>query len=299
MKVTRLQDAEPRPRHVAIGTFDGVHLGHREVIHGADTVVTFDPHPRGVLRPGTEPKLLTTLARKTELIAECGAEELVIIPFDLAFAARSAEDFLEHVLIERLSATHVTVGENFSFGHRAGGNVAMLEADGRFACRVVPLLEVGGEIVSSSHIRGLLAGGAVHWADELLGSPFVVDGIVQRGEGQGTALGHPTANIVADPHLATPGHGVYATRVRVGDGWYAAATTVGVRPQASAGRWEVIEAHLLDWEGDVVGQPLRVEFLRRLRGERRFAGDAELAAQLAQDAADARAAVGPIAAPGC
>ena len=137
MKTTLLPDVEPRPRRVAIGMFDGVHLGHREVIEGADTVVTFDPHPQAVVAPGTEPRLLTTLERKAELVATLGAEELVVIPFDREFSARDADDFVDHVLVEKLRATHVSVGENFHFGHRAQGDPELLASDGRFDVRVV------------------------------------------------------------------------------------------------------------------------------------------------------------------
>lgn len=295
MRLTYLPDVEPRPRRVAIGTFDGVHLGHREVIRGADTVVTFDPHPQSVVAPGTQPKLLTTLDRKAELVESLGVEELVVIPFDGDFAARSAQDFVDHVLVERVQATHVSVGENFRFGHKAQGDAAMLRADGRFEARVVPLLEVDGEVVSSSHIRGLLLGGAVQYADELLGAPFAVDGEVVHGDKRGRTLGYPTANLVPQPGFVVPGHGVYACRVRLGgadgDGptWVPAATNVGVRPQFVTGRGELIEAFLIDWSGDLYGQRIRIEFLRRLRGERRFESVDALVEQMGRDVDEARA----------
>ena len=254
MKLTYLPDVEPRPRRVAIGTFDGVHLGHREVIAGAETVITFDPHPQSVVAPGTQPKLLTTLDRKAELVASLGVDELVVIPFDGDFAARSAQDFVDHVLVERVAATHVSVGENFRFGHKAQGDAQMLAGDARFETRTVPLLEVDGEVVSSSHIRGLLAGGAVQYADELLGAPFAVDGEVQHGDKRGRTLGFPTANLVPRPGFVVPGHGVYACRVQLADGTLvAAATNVGVRPQFVTGRGELIEAFLIDWSGDLYG----------------------------------------------
>jgi riboflavin kinase/FMN adenylyltransferase len=287
--LTYLPDVEPRPRRVAIGTFDGVHLGHREVIRGADTVVTFDPHPQSVVAPGTEPRLLMTLKRKAELVATLGVDELVVIPFDGAFAARDARDFIDHVLIERLRATHVSVGENFRFGHKAKGDVAMLAADGRFETRVVPLLEVDGEVVSSSHIRGLVAGGAVQYADKLLGAPFIVDGEVVHGDKRGRTLGFPTANLVPPHGYVVPGHGVYACRVRVGDDWIAAATNVGVRPQFVTGRGELIEAYLIDWSGDLYDREIRIEFLRRLRGERRFDSVDALVERMRADVDEARA----------
>jgi riboflavin kinase/FMN adenylyltransferase len=289
VKLTYLPDVEPRPRRVAIGTFDGVHLGHREVIGGADTVVTFDPHPQSVVAPGTQPKLLTTLDRKAELVESLGVEELVVIPFDGAFAERSAQDFVDHVLVERVSATHVSVGENFRFGHKAQGDAALLSADSRFQTRVVPLLEVDGEVVSSSHIRGLVAGGAVHYADELLGAPFAVDGEVQHGDKRGRTLGFPTANLVPRPGYVVPGHGVYACRVRLPDGTIVpAATNVGVRPQFVTGRGELIEAFLIDWSGDLYDQRIRIEFLRRLRGERRFDSVEGLVEQMGHDVDEAR-----------
>jgi riboflavin kinase/FMN adenylyltransferase len=289
VKLTYLPDVEPRPRRVAIGTFDGVHLGHREVIAGAETVVTFDPHPQSVVAPGSQPKLLTTLDRKAELIATLGVKELVVIPFDGDFAARSAEDFVEHVLVERVQATSVSVGENFRFGHKARGDVELLRADPRFETRVVPLLEVDGEVVSSSHIRGLVSGGAVQYADQLLGAPFAVDGEVQHGDKRGRTLGYPTANLVPRPGYVVPGHGVYACRVQLPDGTVVpAATNVGVRPQFVTGRGELIEAFLIDWSGDLYGERIRVEFLRRLRGERRFESVDALVEQMGRDVDTAR-----------
>jgi riboflavin kinase/FMN adenylyltransferase len=289
VKLTYLPDVEPRPRRVAIGTFDGVHLGHREVIRGADTVVTFDPHPQSVVAPGTQPRLLTTLQRKAELVETLGVQELVVIPFDGAFAGRDAQEFIDHVLVDRVQAIDVAVGENFRFGHKAGGDAAMLAADGRFTTRIVPLLEVDGEVVSSSHIRGLVAGGAVQYADKLLGAPFAIDGEVQHGDKRGRTLGFPTANLVPAPGFVTPGHGVYATRVRLPDGTLVvAATNVGVRPQFVTGRGELIEAFLIDWSGDLYGQRIRLEFLGRLRGERRFESVDALVEQMGRDVEAAR-----------
>ncbi len=295
MNVVALPDVQPRPRRVAIGMFDGMHRGHREVISGAGTVVTFDPHPQSVVAPGTEPRLLTTLDRKAELAADAGAEELVVITFDREFSARSANDFIDHVLIEKLRATHVSVGENFRFGHKAKGNPEVLAAEPRFDTRIVPLLEIDGEIVSSSHIRGLILGGAVQYAGELLGAPFAIDGEVVRGDERGRDLGYPTANLIPQRGYVLPAHGVYACRVRIpaqdGDApqWHPAATNVGVRPQFVTGRGELIEAHVIDWSGDLYGQTIRVEFLKRLRGEKRFGSVDELVEQMGRDVEEARA----------
>ncbi|HYF28555.1 MAG TPA: bifunctional riboflavin kinase/FAD synthetase [Baekduia sp.] len=289
--VVRLPDVPPRARRVAIGTFDGVHLGHREVIRGADTVLTFHPHPVAVVRPEAAPRLLTTLERKARLVGELGVEELVVIPFDAEFSSQAAEQFVEDVLVGRLGATHVAVGENFRFGQRAQGTPEMLAADPRFETRVVPLLEVDGEVVSSSHIRGLIAGGAVHYAGELLGSPFVMQGPVAHGDKRGRTLGFPTANLVPRDGYLVPAHGVYACEVTLADGSkHAAATNVGVRPQFNTGRGELVEAYLIDWSGDIYGEPIEVAFIKRLRGEKRFASVDALLEQMAKDVEQARAA---------
>jgi riboflavin kinase/FMN adenylyltransferase len=293
VKLTRLPDVEPRPRRVALGTFDGVHRGHREVIRGADTVLTFDPHPLSVIAPPRAPLLLTTLERKAELVAGLGVEELVVVPFDAAFAALTADEFVERVLVERLRATHVGVGENFRFGHGAEGDAERLAADPRFETRVAPLLEVDGEVVSSSHIRGLVLGGAVEYADDLLAAPFTLTREVVHGDKRGRELGFPTANLLPADGYVTPGHGVYACRATVASGeTYTAATNVGVRPMFVTGRGELIEAYLLDFDGDLYGQPLRLEFLKRLRGEKRFESIEALIEQMHRDVDEARALAG-------
>jgi riboflavin kinase / FMN adenylyltransferase len=279
MRVTTLAEAEPRPRRLAVGEFDGVHLGHREVIRGSDTVLTFEPHPLQVIRPEAAPKLLTSLEVKAELIGQLGVDELVVIPFDRSFAAQSPESFVDEVLVERLGATHVAVGENFRFGHRAAGDAETLAADTRFETRVVPLVEVEGEIVSSSHIRALVQAGDVAGAARMLGSPFQLRGEVVRGDRRGRELGFPTANLVPDEALVCPGHGVYVARA--GDA--CAAVSVGVRPTFGTGRGVLVEAYLLDRDVELYGRLLRVEFLERLRGERRFASVEALVEQMQRD----------------
>lgn len=289
MKISRLPDVEPRSRRVAVGTFDGVHLGHREVIRGADTVVTFQPHPIAVINPGAAPRLLTDSDRKARLIASLGVQELVVIPFDAAFAARSAQDFLDDVLIGTLGATHVAVGENFRFGHKAQGDTDLLRSDDRFETRVAELVEIDGEIVSSSHIRGLVLGGAVEYAGRLLGDPYTLVGDVVHGDERGRELGYPTANLVPDPAFVTPGHGVYAARATTSTGeTYPAAVSIGVRPTFVTGRGELIEAYLLDFEGDLYDTRLEVAYLKRLRGEKRFDSVDALIAQMAVDVDAAR-----------
>jgi riboflavin kinase/FMN adenylyltransferase len=266
-------------RSVAVGTFDGVHLGHREVIAGADTVLTFDPHPVSVVAPQHTPKLLTTPRRKAELIESLGVSELVVIPFDTAFASRSAASFIDDVLVGALGAARVSIGENFRFGHRAQGDPALLAADERFHTIVHPLLEIGGEVVSSSHIRGLLLAGEVAEANMLLGAPFELSGVVAHGDERGRELGFPTANLVPDEAYACPGHGVYAC---VANG-HPAAVSIGVRPTFATGRGELIEAYVLDFDGDLYGSELTLRFIARLRGERRFDSADALVEQMHDD----------------
>jgi riboflavin kinase/FMN adenylyltransferase len=284
MEVTRLDDTQRRPRHVAIGTFDGVHLGHREVIDGADTVLTFEPHPVRILNPEAAPKLIMPFPIKRDVIDGLGVEELVVIPFDAEFARIEAEDFCRQVLIERLGATEVSVGENFRFGAKARGDAGMLAAHDEFSTRVVPLVEVDGETVSSSRIRALIAAGEVDAAARCLGAPFLLEGEVTEGDRRGAKLGLPTANIVPDDTLIVPGHGVYAAFANE----HPAAVNVGVRPQFATGRGLLVEAYLIDFEGDLYGRTLRIAFLSRLRGERRFPSVEDLIAQMHRDVEEAR-----------
>jgi riboflavin kinase / FMN adenylyltransferase len=293
VRVVPLPEASARPRRLAVGEFDGVHLGHREVIRGADTVVSFDPHPLAIIRPEAAPRLLTSVPVKADLIAALGVEELVIVPFDEQFGHVPSQRFIDEVLVARLGATHVSVGENFRFGHRAAGDPALLRADERFETRVVALVEVEGEIVSSTHIRGLVAAGAVAAAARFLGAPFQMRGPVAHGDKRGRELGFPTANLVPDPAFVVPGHGVYVCLA-----WPAgaedpvpAAVNVGVRPTFETGRGLLVEAYLLDFDGDLYGTELRLDFLRRLRGERAFASADALVEQMRRDVQDARAAV--------
>jgi riboflavin kinase/FMN adenylyltransferase len=279
MRITKLAQVQERPRRVAVGEFDGVHLGHREVIRGSDTVLTFDPHPLQVVRPEAAPRLLTSLDVKAELIASLGVEELVVLEFDQRFAHQSPEEFIDQVLVAKLGATRVSVGENFRFGHRAAGDPALLEADERFETRVVPLVEVEGEVVSSSHVRGLVLAGEVELAAKFLGAPFQLRGEVVVGDRRGRTLGFPTANIVPEESLVYPGHGVYAARA---DG-SCAAVNVGVRPTFGTGRGVLVEAYLIDRDVELYGSKLGIEFMYRLRGERRFDSIDALVAQMHRD----------------
>lgn len=284
IQVTSLPDAEPRPRHVAIGTFDGVHRGHQAVIKGADTVLTFDPHPLEIIHPAALPKLIMPFGVKRDVIEGLGVDELVVIPFDQEFAQRSAEEFIEDVLIAKLGAEQVSVGENFRFGAKAKGDPAMLAAREEFETRVVALVETDGETISSTRVRALVAAGDMEGARHCLGAPFMVEGEVVSGDQRGRELGFPTANIVPDDRLAIPGHGVYAAFAN----GVPAAVNVGVRPTFESGRGVLIETYLIDFEGDLYGTELRVAFVERLRGEKRFASVEELIAQMRIDVEDAK-----------
>jgi riboflavin kinase / FMN adenylyltransferase len=284
VKVIQLPDAEPHPRRVAIGTFDGVHVGHRQVIEGADTVLTFEPHPLSVLHPEAAPKLIMPFTTKRDVIEGLGVGELVVIPFDREFSEISAEEFVERVLLQRLGAEHVSVGENFRFGARARGDAGMLSAREEFETRVVPLVEVDGETVSSSRIRALVAAGEVEPAMRCLGAPYLLEGEVVGGDKRGRTLGFPTANVVPAVDVVVPGHGVYAAFAN----GLPAAVNVGVRPTFETGRGLLMEAHVIDKDVDLYGRILRVAFIARLRGERRFPGAEDLIAQMHRDVAEAR-----------
>jgi riboflavin kinase / FMN adenylyltransferase len=284
IKVTQLADAEARSRQVAIGVFDGVHVGHRKVIDGADTVLTFEPHPLRVLHPEAAPKLIMPFEIKRDVIEGLGVEELVVISFDDEFSSIAPEDFCSRILVEALGAKSVSVGENFRFGAKARGDPQMLASRDEFETRVLPLVEVDGEIVSSTRVRSLVAAGEVEAATRCLGAPFLLEGTVVEGDERGRKLGFPTANIVPSDDLVCPGHGVYAA---FADG-RPAAVNVGVRPTFETGRGLLVEAYLIDFDGDLYGRTLRIAFISRLRGERRFAGVEELIAQMHRDVEAAR-----------
>jgi riboflavin kinase / FMN adenylyltransferase len=284
MQVTQLPDATPRERRVAIGTFDGVHLGHRQVIKGSDTVLTFEPHPVKVIHPEAAPKLIMGFEAKRDVIGGLGVDELVVIPFDRGFSQIPAENFIDDILIQRLGATQVSVGENFRFGAKAKGDQAMLEARTEFETRIVPLVEMDGETISSTRIRALVSAGDVEGAMRCLGAPFLLEGEVVRGDQRGRELGFPTANIVPSDDLVCPGHGVYAGFANE----HPAAIHVGVRPMFETGRGLLVEPHLIDFDGDLYGQRLRIAFIARLRGEKRFPSVEDLIAQMHRDVGEAR-----------
>jgi riboflavin kinase / FMN adenylyltransferase len=263
-----------------------VHLGHRAVIDRADTVLTFDPHPLEILHPPAMPKLILPFDLKRDVIDGLGVDELVVIPFDEDFTKLPAEGFIEQVLIERLGAERVSVGENFRFGAKAKGDPEMLASRDEFETRVVPLVEVDGETVSSTRIRALIAAGDVAGAARCLGAPVMLEGEVVTGDQRGRELGFPTANLVPDDRFVIPGHGVYAAFAN----GHPAAVNVGVRPTFETGRGVLVESYLIDFEADLYGQNLRVAFIERLRGERRFGDVESLIAQMRTDVEDARRA---------
>lgn len=288
---------------VTIGAYDGVHLGHRALLADlvaragaaglSPVVVTFDRHPASVVRPESAPPLLTDLDQKLELLAECGIERTLVVPFDRARADESAEDFVREVLVETLGAKLVVVGEDFHFGNRRRGNVALLRELGReHGFEVVGVRLTGEDLapVSSTRIRSLVAVGDVVGAAALLGRPHEVRGPVVHGDGRGASeLGFPTANLEVSTDIALPAHGIYAGYYRRPDGTgYLAAISVGRRPTfydpASAS--VLVEAYLLHFEGDLYGELGRVSFVRRLRDERQFDSVDALIAQMHDDVAD-------------
>ena len=273
-------------RTVAMGSFDGVHRGHRRVLDaararaGATTVVTFWPHPRLVL--GNHVELLATLERRLELLDAAGVDEVLVVPFTAAVAAMSPAEFADDVL-RRIGATTVVVGGDFRFGRAAAGDGELLKELG-FDVELVPMLDG----VSSTRIRSLLRDGLVEEAAALLARPPEVEGTVVLGDQRGGTLGFPTANLATPPDLLVPAHGIYAGSAL----GHRAAISIGVNPHYG-GSERRIEPHLLDFEGNLYGRRLVVELWRRLRDERAFASEEELVAQIARDVEETRAATRP------
>ena len=287
MNVARnVQELESKPRAVALGTFDGVHLGHRRVLEAAlaagptPTVVTFDPHPRVALGYGVE--LLAPLERRLELLGEAGVEDALVVDFDLELAQLEPEAFAERVL--RPIGTEVVVaGANFRFGRGRTGDLELLRGLG-FDARAVPLVEG----VSSTRIRDLLRAGEVDRAAGLLGRPAELVGTVVAGDARGGTLGFPTANLRPEPGLLIPGYGIYAGAA---DG-HRAAISIGTNPHYGGGERR-IEAFLLDFAGDLYGKRLTLELWQRLRDEQSFDSEAELVDQIARDVEATRQAQRP------
>jgi riboflavin kinase / FMN adenylyltransferase len=279
-------ELEPKPRALALGTFDGVHLGHRRVLDAAlaagqtPTVVTFDPHPRVALGYGVE--LLVPLGRRLELLAEAGIEETLVVDFDLELAQLPPEAFAERVL-RPLGTEVVVAGSNFRFGRGRAGDLGLLERLG-FDVRPVPLVDG----VSSTRIRDLLRAGEVDRAAKLLGRPSELAGTVVAGDARGGTLGFPTANLRPEPGVLVPGYGIYAGAA---DG-HRAAISIGTNPHYG-GDERRIEAFLLDFAGDLYGKRLTLELWQRLREEQAFGSEAELVAQIDRDVEATRQAERP------
>jgi riboflavin kinase/FMN adenylyltransferase len=278
---------ERKPRAVALGTFDGVHRGHRAVLDVAlsagptPTVVTLDPHPRIVF--GNRVELITTLERRLELIAEAGIEETLVFPFDLERARAEPEEFVETVL-KPIGAEVLVAGENFRFGRARSGNPGLLRRLG-FDMRIVPTVEG----VSSTAIRRLVAAGEIEAAARLLGRPPELDGIVVAGDARGGTLGYPTANLSVDASLLVPAYGIYAGAAAA----HRAAISIGTNPHYG-GEERRIESFLLDFEGDLYGRRLRLEVWKRLRAERAFDSEAALIEQIGRDVEAAKRAERPV-----
>jgi len=297
---TRLSEVRGRfaKTAVALGTFDGVHIGHQQIIRqatarardtgGVSVVFTFSNHPLAVIAPERCPPLLATPAYKAELIAALGADVLLSVAFDRKLLQLSPDDFID-LLVNDLRPAHVVVGPNYSFGHRSAGTPEYLAAAGRnrgFEVVVHPAVEADGVIVSSTYIRQLVLAGNVAAAVPLLGRPFRIDGVVAPGEGRGRSLGFPTANITAASGQSVPADGVYAVYGYVDGIRYRGVANIGNNP-TFAGNSHRIEVHLRDFAADLYGRTIEVDFLAKLRDERAFAGQSELKAQIGRDIAAA------------
>jgi riboflavin kinase/FMN adenylyltransferase len=289
------------PTAVTIGFFDGVHRGHQAVIGRTVEVsrmeglrpaaVTFDRHPLQTLSPGKVPPLLTTLRRKAGLIQGLGVETLFVLEFTEDVSRWPPDAFVDRVLVEGLEARRVVIGTNFTFGHKAAGNLEVLTELGKargFSAEGVGLVTVAGRRVSSTSVREALAEGDLDWPQEALGRRYAVEGTVIPGAGRGKELGYPTANVRTPDGLLLPGRGVYAGRAGTGDRWWTAAINVGTNP--TFGREPLhVEAYLLDFRGHLGDEVLTVEFWARLRDEERFPSPEDLARQIGEDVERTRA----------
>jgi riboflavin kinase/FMN adenylyltransferase len=285
---------------VTIGVFDGVHRGHQQLIGRAverateaglpSVVLTFDPHPSEVVRPGSHPPVLTPVRRKAEILEGLGVDVLCVLPFTPQLSRMGADEFVHLVLVENLLAAAVVVGENFRFGYKAAGDLDLLRTLGRkfgFATEGVALLHDDDVTLSSTFVRSSIDAGEVARAAEALGRPHRVDGIVVRGAGRGRELGYPTANVRSDRHAAIPADGVYAGHVVLGDRVLPAAISVGTNPTFE-GRERTVEAYILDFDEDIYGTDIGVEFLDRVRGQVKFDGIEPLIQQMGRDVAQIR-----------
>ena len=284
-----------RPTVLTLGVFDGLHLGHQlimstvaeraRVVGAVPTVITFDPHPRAVLHPESAPPLLQTFDQKIEGFGVLGIEQTIVVRFTKEFSNIRAENFLRDVVFDRLHAKEVYLGKGFAFGHNREGNIDLLKRMGSelgFVAGEVPEVRIRGCRVSSSKIRQLLAAGNVNLARRMLGRPYGVEGRVERGSERGHKLGFPTANL--HPHnRVIPRNGVYVTGTLIDGQWRRSVTNVGLRPTFADATEPSVETFVMNWDGDLYGDVVRVRFLYRLRDERKFGSIDELKTQIARD----------------
>jgi riboflavin kinase/FMN adenylyltransferase len=283
-----------------IGVFDGVHRGHQQIIGRAtkragdegvpSVVLTFDPHPSEVVRPGSHPAVLTGYDYKARLVEDLGADVLCVLPFTLDFSRLTPGEFAYEVLVEHLHASAVVVGENFRFGHKAAGDVAVLTELGLrfgFATEGVPLLREGQTTISSTYVRACVDAGDVAAAARALGRPHRVEGVIVRGDRRGAELGFPTANLEPPRHSAVPADGVYAGHLVRRGASLPAAISIGTNPTFS-GRERRVEAYVLDFDDDLYGEHLALDFAARLRDTVRFEGVEALVSQMARDVEETR-----------
>lgn len=289
-----------RPTILTLGVFDGLHIGHQLVMRtvceraaataALPTVITFDPHPRAVLHPQSAPPLLQTLDQKVEGFGVLGIEQTIVINFTKEFSMIRAEDFLRDVVKERLHAREVYLGRGFAFGHDREGHIDLLRRVSQelgFFADEVPEVRLRNQRVSSSKIRQLLAEGKVNIARRMLGRPYGVEGLVQRGDERGHTLGFPTANL-RPKNRVIPRNGVYVTGTLIEGNWRRSVTNVGVRPTFMKDAEPSVETYVMNWSGDLYGDVVRVRFLHRLRDEKRFGSIDELRTQIGHDVDNAQ-----------
>ncbi|MHB8572348.1 MAG: bifunctional riboflavin kinase/FAD synthetase [Candidatus Dormibacteria bacterium] len=295
---------EPGPVTLTLGTFDGVHLGHREVIRrtveharaagNRAEVITYDPHPRCVVDPDRCPQLLTTVDERADLLAELGVDRMTVLQFDQALARTSATEFMDRV-VGALELKHMVVGHDHRLGHDRAGDHRFLQdyaASHGFTVEQVPAVTLATEAVSSSAVRRLLMEGLVSDASRLLGHDYFINSYVEHGAGRGSRIGYPTANIAVTPNKFIPGRGVYAVRVSVGGEEHQGVLNIGYRPTFGGDKLTV-EAFIFDFDQDVYRDKLRVAFVERIREERRFENVDALVQQIDRDVESARAILNP------
>ena len=289
-----------RPTVLTLGVFDGLHLGHQQIMEtvverakavpSVPTAITFDPHPRAVLHPESAPPLLQTLDQRLANLEVLGIEQTIVIPFTLEFSRQPAEDFLADIIRDRLHAKEVYLGKGFAFGKDRGGNIELLRQKSvelGFVADEVGEVQLRGQRISSSKIRKLLDEGRVNLARRMLGRPYGVEGVIIRGNRRGHTIGFPTANL--KPHnRVIPRYGVYATATLTGGTWRKSITNIGIRPTFESDAEPSIETYIFDFDGDLYGDVLRVRFLHRIRDEKKFSGIDELKVQIERDSNRAR-----------